>query len=124
MQHDSSPDQIEAKVLFGGEIAPRIHWGVNLVAELELGGEREYEYSLTGGVTYALYDSLFSVGGEFIAAVTSTSENRDSYETSILVGPTVQWRPFEQLRVAFSPLVGLTPESPDFRAYLNVGWEF
>ncbi len=38
---EDEPDAIEAKLLLGGEIAPRWHWGVNLSDELSTGGDRQ-----------------------------------------------------------------------------------
>src|SRR6185369_13726574 len=52
INHEDGPDQIEPKLLLGGEIAPRWHWGVNVQAEMEMGGDREYEYEINGGVSY------------------------------------------------------------------------
>src|SRR5262249_40680058 len=63
---EDRPDRIEPKLLFGGDLGERWHWGVNLVAELELGGEQEHEYQVTSGLAYALVDSVFSVGIENI----------------------------------------------------------
>ena len=48
---EDRPDKIEPKLLLGGELAPRWHWGANLVAEIELGGERSHEYQLTRAVS-------------------------------------------------------------------------
>lgn len=124
VQKDGGPDVFEAKLLLGGELAPRWHWGANLVAELETGGDREYEYQLTGGVSYALVDSIFSIGAEAQLVLLDTHDNRGSYQTTLFIGPSLIWSPFEQLNIEFAPLVGVTQESPDFRAYLVVGWEF
>jgi hypothetical protein len=122
--HEFDPDAIEGKLLLGDELAPRIHWGVNFVAELETGGEREYTYEIDGGISYTLVDEKFSVGAETKIEFISTQGNRASYETSILVGPSVQWRPVPRLSINLAPLIGVTPDSPTVRAYLNIGWEF
>src|SRR5256885_10940552 len=51
--------------LFGSdELAPRLHWGANLVYERVLGGARDAEYALTAGLSYTLEDQRFSVGAE------------------------------------------------------------
>jgi hypothetical protein len=121
---EQAPDKFEAKLLLGGEIAPRWHWGSNLVGEFETGGEREYEYQLTGGVSYTVIDSVFSIGAEAMLILTDTQDDRGDFDTGVLIGPSLQWHPFEQLRIDFAPLVGVTSDSPDFRAFLVVGWEF
>ncbi|HEX8912462.1 MAG TPA: hypothetical protein VF796_08885, partial [Humisphaera sp.] len=100
VQKDADPDQFEFKLLLGDEISPRWHWGVNLVAEMELGGEREYEYQVTGGVTYSVIDSVLSVGLEAQWLFADTKGDRGSFSHTVFVGPTVQWRPIEQLRIA------------------------
>jgi hypothetical protein len=122
--HEDDPDAIELKLLLGDELAPRLHWGVNLVAELETGGSREYTYEVDGGISYTLLDEKFSVGAETKIEFVSTHGQRASYETSILVGPSVQWRPAPRLTVNLAPLLGVTPDSPTARVYLNIGWEF
>lgn len=121
---EQRPDAVEARLLLGGEMAPRWHWGSNLAGEFQLGGEREYEYQLTGGVSYTVFDEKLSVGGETQLILTDVKENRGSFEVGVLLGPSVQWKPTPQINISFAPLVGLTDESPDFRAYLVVGYEF
>ena len=122
--HEDDPDAVEAKLLLGDELAPRWHWGVNFVAELETGGEREYTYEIDGGLSYTLVDEKFSVGAETKIEWISTKGNRSDYETSIMVGPSVQWRPLPQFTVNLAPLFGVTNESATARVYLNLGWEF
>jgi hypothetical protein len=122
--HEDDPDAVEAKLLLGDELAPRLHWGVNFVAELETGGEREYTYEVDGGLSYTLIDEKFSVGAETKVELISTKDTRSDYETSIMVGPSVQWRPMPQLTVNLAPRFGVTSESATARVYLNIGWEF
>jgi hypothetical protein len=121
---EQRPDKIEPKLLLGGEIAPRWHWGANLVAEIELDGEEEHEYQITGGVSYTVIDEKFSVGGETQFFFTDVAGNRGDFDTSILLGPSFQFRPLPQMTINFTPMAGLTSDSPDGRIYLNIGWEF
>ena len=122
--HEFDPDAIEGKILLGDELAQRWHWGVNFVAELETGGEREYTYEIDGGISYTIVDEKFSLGAETKIEFISTQGNRANYETSILVGPSMQWRPMPQLSINLAPLFGTTPDSANARVYLNIGWEF
>lgn len=121
---EQRPDAVEAKLLLGGELTERWHWGTNLVGEFQLGAERAYEYQLTGGASYTVLDSRLSVGGEAVLALTDIKDDRGSFETSLLVGPSIQFKPTERMNITFSPLVGVTAESPDFRAFIVVGYEF
>jgi hypothetical protein len=122
--HEFDPDAVEGKILLGDELAPRWHWGLNFVAELETGGEREYTYEIDGGVSYTIVDEKLSAGAETKIEFISTHGNRASYETSIMVGPSVQWRPVPRLSVNLAPLFGVNDDAPTARVYLNIGWEF
>jgi hypothetical protein len=121
---EDRPDKIEPKLLLGGEIAPRWHWGANLVAEIELAGQREHEFQITGGVSYTVIDEKFSVGGETQFFFTDVAGDRGNFDTAILLGPSFQFRPLAQMTINFTPMAGLTDDSPDGRIYLNIGWEF
>jgi hypothetical protein len=82
------------------------------VAELETGGHREYTYEIDGGLSYTLVDEKFSVGAETKVEFISDHGDRSNYETSILVGPSVQWRPVPRLSVNLAPLFGITGCTP------------
>ncbi len=126
IRHDKrmGPDQIEPKLLLGGEVCPRWHWGVNFVGEFQTGGDLEREYSVRSGLSYAAKDSELSVGGECQASFTNTKEDRNDFEKTVLLGPSVQWRPFPQMTVNSAPLFGLTEDSPKAQVWFNCGWEF
>jgi hypothetical protein len=121
---EQRPDVFEPKLLLGGEIAPRWHWGANLVAEIQLDGEEEHEYQITGGVSYTVIDEKFSLGGETQFFFTDVAGDRGNFDTAILLGPSFQFRPLPQMTINFTPMAGLTDDSPDGRLYLNIGWEF
>jgi hypothetical protein len=122
--HEHDPEAVEFKLLLGDELAPRWHWGVNLVGEFETGGEREYVYEIDGGLSYTLFDEKFSVGAETKIEFATTQGGRGDYETSVLVGPSMQWRPIPRLSINFAPLFGVSEDAPTARVYLNIGWEF
>ncbi len=122
--HEYDADGVEFKLLLGDELAPRWHWGVNFVGEFETGGGREYTYEIDGGISYTLIDEKLSFGAETKVEFISTHGNRANYETSILIGPSVQWRPVPQLSINVAPLFGITPDSATARVYINIGWEF
>jgi hypothetical protein len=122
---ENESDSIEAKLLLGGEIAPRWHWGVNLSDELQTGGDRENEIEVTAGVSYTLVDSRFSVGAETECGAVDTHNHRGTFNDKFFfLGPSFQYRPTEQVHIDFAPLAGIGGESPAFRAYLVIGYEF
>lgn len=126
IRHDQrdEPDQIEPKLLFGGDLCPRWHWGLNFVGEFQTGGELEREYSVRGGLSYAVRDSQLAIGAESQASFTDTEENRGTFEDSVVVGPSVQYRPFPPMTLNVATLFGVTDDSPTAQLWLNGGWEF
>lgn len=126
IRHDKrgEPDQIEPKILFGGELAQGWHWGVNFVAECQTGGALEREYQLCSGLSYSVRDYKLSLGGECRAAFTDTKEDRGAFSNDVQLGPSVQYRPFPQMTLNFAPLFGVTSESNRAQMWFNVGWEF
>jgi len=121
---DDRPDKIEPKILFGGEITERWHWGANLVGEFELTGEQEHEYQITGAVSRTIIDSKFQIGTEAIFSFTNVQHDRDNFHESYVIGPSFQLKPLEPLTINVSPLIGLTDDSPDVQLWTNIGWEF
>ena len=126
IRHDTrdEPNQIEPKLLVGGELAPRWHWGLNFVGEFQTGGELEREYSVRSGLSYTVLDAKFAAGAECQASFTDTKEDRGDYEKSVVVGPSVQYRPFPQMTINAAPLFGVTGDSPHAQVWFNCGWEF
>ncbi len=121
---DDRPNIIEPKLLLGGEIVERWNWAANFVGEFEMGGEREYEYSVTGGLSYTLIDSKLSTGIESILRLTDVKGDRGNYTTSLVIGPDIQWKPVPAMTVNIAPLIGVTSDSPHLQLFINVGWEF
>ena len=118
------PDKIEPKLLLGGEIAEGWHWGANFVFEWELSGEREAEYALTTAISRTIVDETLSLGIESVLSLTDVKGSRGDYAESLVIGPSIQWRPVPALTLNLAPLVGVTGESPAAQIYFNAGWEF
>ena len=125
IRHDQrdEPDQVEPKILFGGDLYPRWHWGLNFVGEFQTGGELEREYSVRGGLSYTVRDSKLAIGGECQASFTDTKDDRGNFEESVVLGPSVQYRPFPQMTINVAPLFGVTEDSPHAQVWFNCGWE-
>jgi hypothetical protein len=119
-----SPDKVEPKLLLGGEIGEGLHAGLNLVAELEMGGEREYEYEATAGISRTLRDSRLSLGLETRCAMTDVAADRGNYTENIRLGPSLQFRPLDRMTMNVATLFGLTHDSDNAQLFFNTGWEF
>jgi hypothetical protein len=122
--HDMEPDSLEMKLLLGDQIAPRWHWGANLVYERELGAAGENNYEINTGVSYAVVDTLLSVGVEEKFAFADEKGSRGTFTTQVLVGPSFQIRPVPQAHFDFAPLIGLTGDAPRAELFFVLGWEF
>ena len=133
-RQNDGPPKIEAKILLGGEIVRRWHWGANLVFEGEImGDDLEFEYNVSLAFAYTLLDQLLSLGLEVTGATTDTSGNRFAFENyEILAGPSIQWRPTPPMHIDLVALFGAEIEKdggvsstiPLAKPMLVVGWEF
>jgi hypothetical protein len=121
---DKGPEQLEMKILFGGELAPRWHWGWDLTYQRDMGGDNENTYETTAGLSYTLLDNRFDVGAEFKLQENEFRGSRGHFHDNILIGPSIQFRPLARMHIDFAPLIGLTHESAALQAYVVVGWEF
>ena len=124
VHRDSEADVIEAKLLFGDEIRPGLHWGTNLVYEHEMGGDQENVYELTAGVSQVIRDSKLSIGGETKIEFENVDDDGEDVESAFLVGPTLQYRPTAQIHLDVVALAGLGGESPEAQGFFVLGYEF
>jgi len=124
IRHHDEPNQIEPKLLLGGDFEQMWHWAVNFVAECQTSGDLEREYQVCNGLSYTLLDYKLAVGVEGREVFTDAKQDRGSFTTEIVLGPSFQYRPITHCYVNFAPLVGVTDESPDAQLWLNAGYEF
>ena len=86
-------DLAELKLLLGGEIVSRWHWGSNLVWEHETGGARETSNEWTIGISYSARDTRLGVGVETQLALVNAHRSgrpEPTFEKSFLIGPSIQ----------------------------------
>ncbi|MCC7541175.1 MAG: hypothetical protein IT379_33460 [Deltaproteobacteria bacterium] len=80
--HDGPP-RVEAKLLFGGEITSRLHWGANIVFEHELAGRAlANEYALVFAGSYTIADRAFSLGLELKLEMVDRSGDRFAFAST------------------------------------------
>ena len=121
-QHNQNPNTLEGKLLFGTDIQPRLHWGLNLAAEGELSGTENLELAASQGFSYTVADEKLGVGVEMEFY---HEKSRDTTaQVQFLIGPSVQWRPYERMHINLAPLAGCTHDSPSVEAYLVIGFDF
>lgn len=118
------PDVYEVKLLLGDELAPRWHWGVNFVWEAEVGGAREQEFQVTGGLSYTVIDGKLGVGVEVLYDRDSVKGARGSAVDIFAVGPSIQWRVTKNIHLDLNCMFGTNKQSDRQIAYLILGYDF
>lgn len=136
-----NPDVLEFKLLLGDELAPRWHWGFNVVWERELSGAQTNGFLAIAGISYTVIDQKFSIGGELRAEVEDVKGARGEFETAeFVIGPSLQWKPRPAMHIDLAVLAGFEKEpaggeegevgeeEEELEAllwpWLVVGWEF
>lgn len=126
-QKSGGPDAVEAKLLLGGQLASRWHWGSNFVFEHEISGAQENSHEWTTGLSYTARDTKVGVGVETQLALVNSRDElgiRGPLTTAFLAGPSLQFRPLPQMHLDFAPLLGLNHDAPRLKLFVVLGYEF
>jgi hypothetical protein len=118
------PDVYEFKLLLGDQIAPGWHWGVNFVWEAEIGGEREQEFQITGGLSYSVLDGKVGIGVEALYDRDTVRYHRGEPDDLVAFGPSLQFRLTRNLHVDLNCMFGLNNVTDRQIAYLVIGYDF
>jgi hypothetical protein len=128
-----APPTLESKLLLGGSIASRVHWGLNLVYERDLSGAAKVnQYGVTSGIDYAIIDYKLSAGLELLLESADNGTDRNHLqELSVVAGPSIQWRPTPPVHIDLVVMFGAMGErqdsalsfDPGMRQLLVVGYE-
>lgn len=121
---DAGANVIESKLLLGEELSRSWHWGMNLIYERELDGEKAEELAVSQAFSYTLVDRKLSLGVEMKYAEETAVDHRNDPERTFLLGPSLQWRPTDNTHLDLVPLFGLTGEGPDMESYVVFGVDF
>ena len=111
-------------MLIGDQFAKRFHWGVNVVWEAEIGGEREQEFQIPGGLSYTLIDGRLSIGVEFLYDHDTVRHQRGDPLHQFNIGPSLQLRVTDKLHVDLSCMFGTNRDSDREIGFLIVGYDF
>jgi hypothetical protein len=111
-------DVIEPKILIGDDFGKGWHWGLNLIYESQVWGEKTPEWAVAGGISKSIVDSVFSVGIE------GKWSNTDGEKSEAILGPSVQWRPTDHTHIDLVAMAGLTNSSPNTELWLILGYDF
>lgn len=114
---DGGPDVLESKLLFGDDFRGW-HWGVNLINEQELWGEKATEWAISAGLSRTIIDSKFSLGIE--GKWTHPEGDADEF----IAGPSIQWLPSRNTHLDLVTMAGMTDASPKAECWLIFGYDF
>jgi hypothetical protein len=123
------------RLLLAEQFRERFHFGANLGFERQVAGELETEYELNAALSYSLIDNKLAVGAQFIVEYETArggesddevgfSEAESEHATTILLGPSLLYRPTRNLYIGLIPLFGLNKDSPAVEAFFLVGIDF
>ena len=92
--------------------------------EAEVGGEREQEFQVTGGLSYTVIDGRLGVGVEAFYDRDSVKGARGSAVDIFAVGPSIQWRITKNLHVDLNCMFGTNKQSDRQIGFIVVGYDF
>ncbi|MFO1512157.1 MAG: hypothetical protein U1F83_04460 [Verrucomicrobiota bacterium] len=117
-------------LLLADEFGERLHFGANLSYGHQIASDHETVYELNAALNYVVIDSKLSVGGEFLVEYETEEEENGSvvekdYTTTVMLGPSVLYRPTRNTFVGLTSFFGLTHDSPIAEVFINFGvdWE-
>jgi hypothetical protein len=139
---DGATSSIEPKLLLGGDLSPRFHWGANFFFEKTLNNS-VVETGVAGTVFYTVVDKFLSAGLTVLGVYESDEHPGGTHTRTreFYVGPTFQLRmaPYDsevlsngqpvkvkktRAHLDIEPVFGVTGESLRTRTLLVFGWDF
>jgi hypothetical protein len=122
--NDGAADAFEFQLLLGEEFSERLHWGLNLFYENQIGDDRIREFAASMAVSYTLIDEKLSAGIEMKFSSESDKDIRGHPENRFQIGPSIQWRPTRRTHLDVVPLFGAGPHGPTAELFVFFGIEF
>jgi hypothetical protein len=121
--NNGEADTYEVSLSLGDELAPRWHWGSECFYEQQVGSGREREFAGSLALSYTVIDGKLGVG---IESKLSDEGDKDQHnpEISVIVGPSLQWRPTRRTHLDVGPLFGVTGRAPHVETFVFFGFEF
>jgi len=115
------------RLLLAEEFSPRVHFGANLAFDRQIGGELETGYELNVALNYVALDTKLAIGAELLVEYETEREEEAAGEsewlhsTTVMLGPSLLYRPTRHTHLALVPMFGLTRESPTVEAFFIFG---
>ena len=122
--NSGAADAAEFQLLLGDELSPRWHWGANLFLEQQTGGDRYREQAVSAGLSYSLVNEKLNLGAEMKYGEESAQGTNSYRRRPLTLGPSVQWRPVDQIHLDLVPMWGLNQGAAKWEVFLFFGFEF
>lgn len=122
--NDGAADAGELNLLLGDEFSERLHWGLNLFYEQQIGDDRIRELAASQALSYSLIDEKLGAGIEMKFSSESDKDSRANPENRFQIGPSIQWRPTRRTHFDLAPLFGIGPHGPQAELFVFCGIEF
>ena len=122
--NDGAADAYEFQLLLGDEFFERVHWGLNLFYESQIGDDRIREFAVSQAIGYTLIDQKLSAGIEMKFSSESDKDSRANPENRFQIGPSIQWRPTNRTHLDIAPMFGAGPHGPRAELFVFFGIEF
>ncbi len=105
------PFKGEVKLLFGGSLAPRWHWGANLSWERELWGNQTNEYAVTAAISHTVIERTLSIGAETRVELVDQRPHFGKFVSyEFLIGPSLRFIPLPRFALSLVWLFGAAAE--------------
>jgi hypothetical protein len=119
--NEGTDDAYLFRLLLAEEFSERLHFGANLGFERQIGGDLETEYELNLALSYVALNQKLTIGAEFLAEYETEEDGDDA--TTVLLGPSILFKPTKETHLGLVGLAGLTHDSPALEVFLIFGFE-
>lgn len=113
------PNAYEFRLLLSQDFAERFEWALNGFFEQEVSGDkgREWGFAQSAVTPVLLPNERLRVGVEMQYKNFTNKFTRDDPTESVVIGPTIAWKPTRNTRIDVSPLFGVTHDAPEVQAF-------
>ncbi|MEY2481332.1 MAG: hypothetical protein QOI04_2259 [Verrucomicrobiota bacterium] len=121
-----TPDAYELRLLLAQDFFDRVEWAFNVFFEQEIAGDRGREWGIAQSVVtpFWLAHEELKGGIEFLFRSFTDKGIRGNPYNSVVIGPTLAWRPSRDTRLDISPLFGVNHKSPEMQFFAVFSYYF
>jgi hypothetical protein len=120
------PDSGELALLISHDFPHLIEWAMNIFVDREFGGRRSTSAGFAQSIEMPvlLPEEKLEVGLEMQYRSGGESIGRASATKGLAIGPTLAWRPTQNVRFDLSPLLGCSDHTPAVQVFAVFSFSF